>query len=68
MSCGVGGRGGSDPMMLWLWRRPAAVADLTPSLGTSIGCGCDPKMTHKEKLKITTTITTANMNKTQMVK
>ena len=26
MSCGVGRRRGSDPMLLWLWRRPAATA------------------------------------------
>ena len=26
MSCGVGGRRGSDPELLWLWRRPAAPA------------------------------------------
>ena len=26
MSCGVGHRCSSDPMWLWLWRRPAAVA------------------------------------------
>ena len=26
MSCGVGRRHGSDPTLLWLWHRPAAVA------------------------------------------
>ena len=26
MSCGVGRRCGSDPALLWLWRRPAAAA------------------------------------------
>ena len=26
MSCGVGRRRGSDPALLWLWYRPAAVA------------------------------------------
>ena len=26
VSCGVGCRHGSDPMLLWLWHRPAAVA------------------------------------------
>ena len=30
MSCGVGRRLGSDPMWLWLWRRPAAVAPIRP--------------------------------------
>ena len=36
MRCGVGLRLGSDPTLLWLWYRPAAVADLTPRLGNSI--------------------------------
>ena len=26
MSCGVGCRGDSDPVLLWLWCRPVAVA------------------------------------------
>ena len=26
VSCDVGGRHGLDPVLLWLWRRPAAVA------------------------------------------
>ena len=30
MSCGVGCRHGSDPMLLWLWCRPAAVAPIGP--------------------------------------
>ena len=30
MSCGVGRRHGSDPMWLWLWRRPAATAPIRP--------------------------------------
>ena len=38
VSCGVGCRCGLDPVLLWLWHRPAAIADLTPSLGTSICC------------------------------
>ena len=29
MSCGVGCRRGSDPELLWLWRRPAAMALIT---------------------------------------
>ena len=45
MSCGVGHRHGLDPVLLCLWGRPAAVAliCLTPSLGTSMCCGCGPK-------------------------
>ena len=30
MSCGVGQRHGSDPALLWLRRRPAAVALIRP--------------------------------------
>ena len=30
MSCGVGHRRGSDPALLWLWRRPAAIAAIRP--------------------------------------
>ena len=30
VSCGVGHRCGSDLMLLWLWRRPAAVAPIQP--------------------------------------
>ena len=30
MSCGVGHRCGSDPVLLWLWYRPAAVAPIRP--------------------------------------
>ena len=30
MSCGVGCRHGSDPTLLWLWRRLAAIALIRP--------------------------------------
>ena len=30
MSCGIGGRRGLDPVLLWLWRRLAAVAPIRP--------------------------------------
>ena len=30
MSCGVGHRRGSDPVLLWLWLRPAAAAPIQP--------------------------------------
>ena len=30
MGCGIGCRRGSDPMLLWLWRRPAATALIQP--------------------------------------
>ena len=30
MSCGIGRRHSSDPVLLWLWRRPAATAPIGP--------------------------------------
>ena len=30
MSCGVGHRRSSDPVLLWLWCRPAATAPIRP--------------------------------------
>ena len=30
MSCGVGYRRSSDPELLWLWRRPVAIALIQP--------------------------------------
>ena len=30
MSCGVGQRQSSDPTLLWLWCRPAALAPIQP--------------------------------------
>ena len=30
MSCGAGHRCGSDPVLLWQWRKPAAVAPIQP--------------------------------------
>ena len=30
VSCGVGRRRGSNPELLWLWRRPAATAPIGP--------------------------------------
>jgi len=30
VSCGVGCRCGSDPALLWLWRRPVATAPIRP--------------------------------------
>ena len=30
MNCGVGHRHGSDPTLLWLWHRSAAVAPVQP--------------------------------------
>ena len=35
VSCGVGCRHGSDPVLLWLWRRPVAIAPIRPLLWES---------------------------------
>ena len=42
MSCGVGHRCDSDPVLPWLWCRPAAAA-LIPPLGPSIRHRCSPQ-------------------------
>ena len=42
MSCGVGLRHGSDPVLLWLWHRPEAAALIRPiawELPYALGCG-----------------------------
>ena len=38
LSCGVVHRCGSDPTLLWLWGRPAAVARIQP-LAWELPCG-----------------------------
>ena len=52
MSCGVGRRHGWDPVWLWLWHRPAAVA-LIPPLAWELPCavGCSPKKDKKRERK-----------------
>ena len=52
MSCGVGGRLGSDPELLWLWRRPAATAPIGP-LGWEPPCtvGAAQEMAKRQKRK-----------------
>ena len=48
-SCGVGHRHGSDPELLWLWCRLAAVAPILP-LAWELLCatGCGPKKLNKQ--------------------
>ena len=49
MSCGVGHRRGSDPELLWLWRRPTAVALIGPLAWESpYAAGVALKNTHKK--------------------
>ena len=53
MSCGVGRRHGSDLALLWLWRRPAAVAPIGPlAWEPSYAKGAALKNKNKENLKI----------------
>ena len=56
MSCSVGRRCGSDPVLLAVAVAVAQAgsysSDLTPSLGTSICHGCGPKMTKKKYIYI----------------
>ena len=50
VSCGEGRRHGSDPVLLWLWHRPAATVLIGPlSLGTYVCHGCGPKKTERPK-------------------
>ena len=56
MSCGVGHRHGSDPTLLWLWCRPAAVAPIRPlarepPYATGVALKKDKKDTYKKNLK-----------------
>ena len=37
MSCSVGRRYGSDPVLLWLWRRLAAVSPIPPLAWEPLG-------------------------------
>ena len=57
MSCGIGHRYGSDPMLLWLWCRPVAVAQIRPqaweppyAVGTALKTK-NKKQTNKQKLR-----------------
>jgi len=51
VSCGVGCRGGSDPALLWLWRRPVATAPIRP-------LAWEPPYAAGAALEIATTTTT----------
>ena len=52
MSCGVGHRGGLDPMLLWLWHRPAVITLITP-LAREPPCaaGAAQEMAKRQKKK-----------------
>ena len=52
MSCSVGPRHGLDPMLLWLWRRPAATAPIGPQAWESLcATGVAIEKTKRQKKK-----------------
>ena len=52
MSCGVGRRRGSDPVLLWLWHRPVAIAPIGPLTWEPLyAVGATPEW-QKDKKKI----------------
>ena len=62
MSYGVGGRSGSDPELLWLWHRLAAVALILPlawELPYTVGMALKSKkqkQTNKQKLRLSSVL------------
>ena len=53
MSCGVGCRRGSDPTVLWLWRRLAATAPIGPlAWEPPYATGAAQEMAKRQKIKI----------------
>ena len=59
MSCGVGCGLGSDSELLWLWRRLAAVALMTPLAREplyAIGMALKRQKTKKKKKKVNYTV------------
>ena len=56
MSCGVGRRRASDPVLLWLWRRPVATAPIRPlawELPYAPGVALKKKKTEKQFYHVT---------------
>ena len=51
MSCSVGHRRGSDPTLLWLWRRPVAVALIGPLAWEPPYAAGEPLKSKKKKKK-----------------
>ena len=53
MSCGVGHRSGSDPVLLWLWNRPAVAAPIQ-YLAWEPPCTMGAALKRQKKKKINT--------------
>ena len=52
MSCGVACRRGSDPALLWLWRRPVATAPIQPlAWEPPYAAGAAQEMAKRQKTK-----------------
>jgi len=52
VSCGVGRRHGSDPALLWLWRRLAATAPIRPlAWEPPYAAGAAQEMAKRQKKK-----------------
>ena len=61
MSCGIGRRRSSHPMLLWLWHRQAAVAPIQP-LAWALSYATDTALKRpKEKKNKTSTDTSAHI-------
>ena len=53
MSCGVGCRRGSDPMLLWLWYRPEATGPIQPlTWEPPYAAGVALEKAERQKIKI----------------
>ena len=59
MSCGVGRRHGSDPVLLWLWRRQVAIVPILPlaweppyAVGATLEKAKRPKKKKNNKIKL----------------
>ena len=63
MSCGVGCRRGLDPVLLWLWRKPAAVAPIRPlAWEPPYAAGTAPEKAKRQKQNKQTKIISASIN------
>ena len=54
MSYGVGCRCGLDPMLLWLWGRPTATAQIQPlawEIPYAMGAALEKQKTKKKKMR-----------------
>ena len=70
MSCGVGCSHGSDPALLWLWRRLAAIAPIRPLAWEppyAAGAAQEIAKRQKKKKKKNSNVYTAEINRTLQI-